>query len=45
MTLDANFVLLADDGILFENVAEFLDSVKTLCAYTVIENDGINFET
>jgi hypothetical protein len=39
MTLDANFVLLADGSILFENVAEFLDSVKGLHAYTVIEND------
>jgi hypothetical protein len=45
MTLNANFVLLADDSILFENVPEFLDSVKALNAYTVVENDGISFET
>ena len=45
MTLKANFVLLDDDVILFENVAEFPDSVKVLYTYTVIENDGISFET
>jgi len=41
MTLNAIFVLLAEDCSQFKNVAEFLDSVKALYAYTVIENDGI----
>jgi len=45
MILKAIFVLLAEDGIQFENVAEFLGSIKALYTYTVIENDGISFET
>jgi hypothetical protein len=43
MILNAIFVLLAEDGIQFEKVADFLDSVKGLYAYTVIESDGISF--
>jgi len=45
MTLNAIFVLLAEDGIQFENIAEFLESIKALYTYKVIENDGISFKT
>jgi hypothetical protein len=45
MTLNAKFVSLAEDCILLEKVEEFPGSIKSLYAYTVIENDGLSFET
>jgi hypothetical protein len=45
MTLKVDFISLAEDGFLLENVEEFPGSIKALYAYTIIENDVLSLET